>query len=160
MKKDKREEAVSAALQTNYGKYYRLAYGYVHNEADALDIVQEAAYKAILKSDTLKEPAYADTWIYRIVINEAISFLRKRKDTKELEEADAEYTDAEHMPSCDYIDLHQAIDALPPGEKSIVILRFFEDRQLDEIAELLGENLSTVKSRLYRLMKKLRVSLE
>lgn len=52
----KKEQAVERALTEGYEKYYRLAYSYVHNEADALDIVQEAAYKAILKSDSLKEP--------------------------------------------------------------------------------------------------------
>ena len=66
----KKEQAVERALTEGYEKYYRLAYSYVHNEADALDIVQEAAYKAILKSDSLKEPQYVETWVYRIVINE------------------------------------------------------------------------------------------
>ena len=68
----KKEQAVERALTEGYEKYYRLAYSYVHNEADALDIVQEAAYKAILKSDSLKEPQYVETWVYRIVINEAL----------------------------------------------------------------------------------------
>ena len=63
----KKEQAVERALTEGYEKYYRLAYSYVHNEADALDIVQEAAYKAILKSDSLKEPQYVETWVYRIV---------------------------------------------------------------------------------------------
>ena len=58
----KKEQAVERALTEGYEKYYRLAYSYVHNEADALDIVQEAAYKAILKSDSLKEPQYVETW--------------------------------------------------------------------------------------------------
>ena len=61
----KKEQAVERALTEGYEKYYRLAYSYVHNEADALDIVQEAAYKAILKSDSLKEPQYVETWVYR-----------------------------------------------------------------------------------------------
>lgn len=47
--RQKKEQAVERALTEGYEKYYRLAYSYVHNEADALDIVQEAAYKAILK---------------------------------------------------------------------------------------------------------------
>ena len=51
----KKEQAVERALTEGYEKYYRLAYSYVHNEADALDIVQEAAYKAILKSDRSEE---------------------------------------------------------------------------------------------------------
>ena len=45
-------------------------------------------------------------------------------------------------------------------DKAIIILRFFEDRKLDEIADILDENLSTVKSRLYRVMSKLRLQLE
>ena len=85
----KKEQAVERALTEGYEKYYRLAYSYVHNEADALDIVQEAAYKAILKSDSLKEPQYVETWVYRIVINEACSFLRSRKESVDVEEIQA-----------------------------------------------------------------------
>ena len=44
-------------------------------------------------------------------------------------------------------------------DKAIVVLRFFEDKTLEEIAEILEENISTVKSRLYRSMKKLRILL-
>jgi RNA polymerase sigma-70 factor (ECF subfamily) len=142
----KKEQAVERALTEGYEKYYRLAYSYVHNEADALDIVQEAAYKAILKSDSLKEPQYVETWVYRIVINEACSFLRSRKESVDVEEIQAASE-----------DIYENID---PKDRAIVVLRFFEDRQLEEIAKILDENLSTVKSRLYRVMKKLRLNLE
>ena len=66
-------------MTENYGQFYRLAYGYVRNEEDALDIVQESAYKAIKEAEKLKNPAFAKTWIYRIVINEAYTFLKKRR---------------------------------------------------------------------------------
>ncbi len=79
MRRKDLEAAVHDRLVKNYDKYYRLAYSYVHNEVDALDIVQEGAYQAIFKSDSLKKEEYADTWIYRIMINEALQFLRKRK---------------------------------------------------------------------------------
>ena len=58
------------------------------------------------------------------------------------------------------IDLKRAIEQLDPKDRAIVVLRFFEDRQLEEIAKILDENLSTVKSRLYRVMKKLWLNLE
>lgn len=58
------------------------------------------------------------------------------------------------------IDLKRAIENLDPKDRAIVVLRFFEDRQLGEIAKILDENLNTVKSRLYRVMKKLRLNLE
>jgi RNA polymerase sigma-70 factor (ECF subfamily) len=72
--------------------HYRLAYSYVKNADDALDIVQESIYKAISYMDTLKDPSYLKTWFYRIVVNTSLDFLRKRK--KELvvdEEALSEY---------------------------------------------------------------------
>ena len=151
----KKEQAVERALTEGYEKYYRLAYSYVHNEADALDIVQEAAYKAILKSDSLKEPQYVETWVYRIVVNEACSLLRSRKENADVEEVQVSSED-----TYETIDLRRAIEQLEPKDRAIVILRYFEDRQLDEIAKIMDENLSTVKSRLYRVMKKLRLNLE
>ena len=57
------------------------------------------------------------------------------------------------------IDLQRALDALPVQDKAIVILKYFEDKTLEEIAEILDENVNTVKSRLYRSLKKLRVDL-
>ena len=71
----KQEDLIEQNLIENYSRYYRLAYSYVKNESDAMDIVQEAAYKAIYKSDTLKNEEYVGAWICRIVINEAYNIL-------------------------------------------------------------------------------------
>ena len=67
--KNEKERAVETALLENYEKYYRLAYSYLHSAEDAMDAVQEGAYKAILKSETLREPEFAGTWIYRIMLD-------------------------------------------------------------------------------------------
>lgn len=155
MSRNRKEEAVQDALIRHYDKYYRLAFSYVHNEADAMDIVQEGAYKAILKSDSLKNVEFADTWIYRIMINEAFSLLRKQKETTDIEEAAAVHED-----TYENIDLRQAIAKLDPKDRTIVTLRFFEDMRLDEIADIMEENLNTVKSRLYRVMNKLKIVLQ
>ena len=55
--------------------------------------------------------------------------------------------------------LQEALNNLPDKEKAIVELRYFEDLKLEEISDILGENLSTVKSRLYRALDKLKVSM-
>ena len=150
------EAIIEAQLIADYQKLYRLAYSYVHNEGDALDIVQECAYKAIKNSKSLKNPQYAGTWIYRIVINESISFLRKSKRTElSLSELDGETED-----SYTDLDLRQALGKLEPLDKTVVVLRFFEGMQLNQIAQTLDENLNTVKSRFYRSLKKLKLSLE
>ena len=57
------------------------------------------------------------------------------------------------------IDLQRALDSLPEQDKAIITMKYFEDKKLDEIADILNENISTVKSRLYRSMKKLQVRL-
>lgn len=54
------------------------------------------------------------------------------------------------------IDLQRALDTLPKQDKAVVILRFFEEMKLEEIADILEENVNTVKSRLYRSLRKLR----
>lgn len=155
MKSDN-EIRIERQLIADYQKLYRLAYSYVHNENDALDIVQESAYKAVKNSHTLKNLQYAGTWIYRIVINESISFLRKQKKQETtLYEADGETEDLYQD-----VDLHQALEQLDLMDKTVIVLRYFEGMQLNQIAETLDENLSTVKSRLYRSLKKLKISLE
>ena len=154
--KQKMEKAIQKKLIEHYDKYYRVAYSYVHNEADALDIVQESAYKAILKSDSIKKEEYIDTWIYRIVINTAVDLLRKKqKESLEVYEEDTGVYD-----KYEEYDLKQAMEQLNPEDKSVVVLKYFEELKLDEIAKITNENVSTVKSRLYRALKKLRVQLE
>ena len=54
------------------------------------------------------------------------------------------------------IDLQRALDTLPKQDKAVVILRFFEEMKLEEIADILEENVNTVKSKLYRSLRKLR----
>ena len=57
------EKIVETVLLENYDRYYRLAYSYVKNEADAADIVQNGAYKAIRNSKSLRNVEFAGTWI-------------------------------------------------------------------------------------------------
>ena len=143
-------------LTDNYEKYYRLAYSYMRNEDDALDVVQESAYRAIRDCGKVKNKDYLSTWIYRIVVNTALDLLRKKKKetlTEELPEIPGEdqYQETE---------LRTILNQLDHKSKTIIILRYFEDLKLEDIADILGDNLNTVKARLYRSLKKLRLNLE
>lgn len=150
------DAVISEILTTDYAMFYRIAFSYVRNEVDAQDIVQESAYKAIYHANKLKKQEFAKTWICRIVINEAVSFFRKRKK-EQAEPMDKELASRENE---DMTDLRQALEKLPPEEKTVIILRFFEDMKLEEIAEVCGESVNTIKSRLYRTLKKLKLDLE
>ena len=81
----KKREVIEQLLLQNYNKYYRLACSYVHNDSDAGDIVQNGAYKAIYHSHKLKSVEHAETWLYRIIMNEIFANYRE-KETVPLEE--------------------------------------------------------------------------
>lgn len=154
--RSRKEALVRSILLENYQSYYRLAFSYVHQEADAMDIVQEGAYKAMRKAGSLQEERFAGTWVYRIMINTAKDYVKKyRQDYEVLNEnmIDTKAYDQD-------MDLREAVDKLPLQEKTLIILRFYEDKPLAEISEILQENLSTVKSRLYRTLEKLRKELD
>ena len=156
----KTKDAIICEILTNeYAMFYRIAFSYVRNEADAQDIVQESAYKAIYYANKLKKTEYAKTWICRIVINEAISLLRRRKK-EQTEQVDKELPQTGRAETEAVTDLRYALEKLSPEEKTVVILRYFEDMKLEEIAAVCEESLSTVKSRLYRTLKKLKLDLD
>lgn len=152
----KKRDIVEQLLLENYNKYYRLAYSYVHNDADAGDIVQNGAYKVILNSEKLQNIEYAKTWIYRIMMNEIFAKYR------EMESVPLQDISVENGKEDTYenFDLKKAIEALDKEDRAVVVLRYYEDMRLEDIAKVLDENLSTVKSRLYRSMRKLRLQLE
>ena len=153
-----KEKQIEEILLANYDRYYRLAYSYVHNDADAGDIVQNGAYKAIKNSQTLRKDEYAATWVYRIMLNEIFRFCKKEKGkVVSLEEIPIEEGKEDVYQD---FDLYLALDSLSKEDKAVVELRYFEDRKLEEIAEILNKNVNTIKSRLYRSMKKLKIKLE
>lgn len=160
MKKKNNEELIETIILEQYNQYYRLAYSYVHNESDAYDIVQNGAYKALRSSRSLRNAEYAKTWVYRIVLNEIFTFLKQPQfeSYEYMQEecgVDADYSEDRYSN----IDLQRAMDLLSSQEKAIVTLKYFEDKKIDEIADILNENTNTIKSKLYRSMKKLRLNL-
>ena len=151
-----KEKVVEDLLLKNYNQYYRLAYSYVQNDADAGDIVQNGAYKAIKNSSNLQTPEYAATWLYRIMLNEIFDFCRQRK-TENLDDVTSELQTEDNYED---IDLKRAMECLPKEDQVLLELKFFEEMKLEDIAEIMGENINTIKSRIYRSIKKLRLQLD
>ena len=135
--------------------FYRLAFSYVKNQDAAMDVVQEAIVKALEKVDTLREPAYLKTWFYRILINEAMNHFRRSRDLLPYDDALNDQPASALDPGT-RLDPYDAIQRLSFPEQTVVKLRFFEELKLEEIAQATGVNLNTVKSRLYKALKKLR----
>lgn len=138
-----------------YPAMYRLAFAYVKNRDDAMDVVQESACKAIAGADALKNGDASRSWLFRITVNAALDILRRRgRETAAQELPETGREDAYRD-----LDTLRALDALDERERTVVVLRFFEDLKLQEIADVTGENLNTVKTILYRSLKKLKIRL-
>lgn len=144
----------------NKEKHYRMAYSYVKNKEDALDIVQDTIVKALKYQDSLRNITYLNTWFYKILINTCKTHLQKQNRYIDMEDT---YLESHETPTYDhyqFFDLEEALDHLSYNEKTIILLRYFNDLELKEISTILGQNLSTVKSTLYRTLKKLKLLLE
>ncbi|GMQ58277.1 RNA polymerase sigma factor SigV [Vallitalea sediminicola] len=160
MRKRDLEKIVANYIIDNKEKYYRLAYSYVKNPDDTLDIVQESIYKALSSINKLKNPDYINTWFYRIVVNTSLDHIRKQKKLDVVDEVTLEkYSDGIH-DNYQNVDLLRALDDLPVDYRSIIVLRYFEGLKIEEIANVLNENVNTIKTRLYSALKKLRIKLD
>lgn len=157
MTKTEKFKLVETFIIENREAHYRLAYSYVRNKETALDIVQDSIFKALKSIDRLEEITYLKTWFYRIIINTSIDFIRKHKRVTVMEDEILSI----HLPQLEDemtdMDLQDAINQLAPKYKTLIILRFFEDLQIDEIAAVTDQNINTVKTRLYSALKKLRI---
>lgn len=158
-KKINKKEVTDYILK-NYQSFNRLAYSYVRNPDDALDIVQDAILKAISSFDKLENAESIKTWFYRIVVNTSLDLLRKRKKLEVLNDEDLVMSLPGSENDSRNLDLEQLLDDLPQSYRIVVVLRYFEDLKLDDIALILNENISTVKTRLYTALKKLRLEMQ
>ncbi|MFD9628597.1 RNA polymerase sigma factor [Peribacillus muralis] len=152
-------QLLAARITERQDNLYRLAFYYVKNQEDALDIVQESIRKALVSSNKIKDVSSIDSWLYKIIVRTALDVLRKKKKLTVADDETIEYLrrgEEDHYPD---LDLQEALEGLSLKYRTIVVLRFFEDLKLEEIAEVLEENVSTVKTRLYKALQLLRTKM-
>jgi RNA polymerase sigma-70 factor, ECF subfamily len=153
------DKLVEHILQ-NQNKFYRIAYCYVYQKEAALDIVQNAICRALENYSSLKNRNAIKTWFYRILINECLQYLNKYKreilcEPAELRE-DVYYEEAYEAK----LEIYQKVCELPEHLKTVVILHYFEQLTLKEISQSIDVNLSTVKTRLYTALSRLKKEME
>ena len=144
-------------IMENQNKYYRVAYCYVRNKEAALDIVQNTIVKVLENQDSIRNKKAVKTWIYRILINECLTELRKVKREIPYEpEQLKEDSYKEEFYDGGKEALFKAINTLPEKQKEVILLHYYEYLTLKEIAQITETNLSTVKTRLYSGLAKLK----
>lgn len=140
-----------------------------HMEALAEDLSQETFYKAYRSLSTFREvEASFSTWLYTIARNTVLSELRKNKATNvSLDESvPIQQTDIASLPEAsvlrgERVDMvRAAINNLPEKQRSVLILREYDQLDYQEIAEILGQTVSSVKSLLFRARASVKAQLE
>lgn len=155
MRQDKYEIIVDYIIE-NQDKFYRLAFTYVKNKDDALDIVQNAICKALENYDSIRNIEYVKTWFYRVLVNESMNFIKKGKREVASEAPIIQNTPYVESGFEKREDVFEEINKLPFKTQNVIKLRFYEEMSLQEISEITQVNINTVKARLYRGLKMLK----
>ena len=161
------QEAFRELLERYRGPVYGIVRRMVPDTELALDISQEAFIRAFKNLDKFDQKRSFANWIFRIATNLCIDHHRKRKiNTVSMVHSDDggdEHTwdapDTAHTPGEEYTSnerrrqMVKLVDSLPGTYKSVIVLRYQEDRSYDEIAEILELPLGTIKARIHRAHK-------
>ncbi len=152
-----KKEKLKLYITNNLDKLYRLAFSYAKNEHDAEDIVNESVKRALDAIYQLEKEEFLGTWMYRIVINTASSYMKMKSKLIYIDEV-IENTLVKEDKYQD-TDLYNMVMKLDSKYRIVIVLRFYEDMAIDKIAEVLNENVSTVKTRLYKALKLLKIEM-
>ena len=153
----KKEKVIKDYIVDNKESLYKFAYTYVKNEDDALDIVHDAICKCLSNIDTLKDMDNIKPWIFKITSNCAMDYIRKNK--KYVSMSDDLREDIIKEDTYKDMDLQEALENLPEKYRTIIVLRYFEDMKIKDIAQVLDESENTIKTRLYKGLSKLKIDL-
>lgn len=149
-------EAFYSLISLYSENLYNIAYCYLKDQHEALEAVQETTCRSYLKLKKLKQQQYFKSWLTRILINYCIDEQKRRKKVvpilqdKQLEEDNSKV---------ETIDIQSAINELEPKYKHVIVLRYFQDMTIPDIAKILECPEGTVKSWIHRALKQLKNSL-
>src|ERR1700736_451385 len=166
-------EAFDQLVNRYRSRVFAMIYNMVHNEQDAWDLAQDSFVKAWKSIKRFRGQSSFYTWIYRIVMNVTIDWLRKKR----VKAGEAEFDDSIQLKDVDpasktlprpdalpsenleqreiRTEIDNAIAQLSPEHRAVILMKEIEGMQYHEIAETLGCSIGTVMSRLFYARKKL-----
>jgi RNA polymerase sigma-70 factor (ECF subfamily) len=165
-------EALGPLMERHHRRVFRIALAYLRDRDEARDAVQETFVKAYQGAARWDGAAEVAPWLSRIAVNHAIDRYRHgrrrlRAETPLLDEEEGgpRVTAPAPSPERRAMDreagerISAALSGLPERQRAVVVLRLYEEMNLDEIARALDMSLGTVKSSLHRALRRMRVSL-
>ena len=165
------KELFSLFIREYENQIYSLCISIVKNREEAIDLVQDTFYLAFKNLSSFKGNSKFSTWLYRIAYNLSISRVRRKNNLLSLDsvfedgkEVDIEDETSDIWLSIDEEEIKRIIEEgmkkLKPWERAIIELRDIKNLNYDEIAEVLGIPMGTVKSRLNRARNHLKKIIE
>lgn len=139
-----------------YKEYlYKTAMLSVENEQVALDMVGDCILNGFQKIKSLKEPKYFKTWITRILYNLISDYYRNKQYTEDID--NVQIAEPENIVGqAEKLDLYQAIDALSEKYKTVIILKYFDEMKISDIAYIMDIPEGSVKAYLHRAKEELK----
>lgn len=138
-------QQTEAVIRQYADTVYRLAWAYARNTADAEDIFQEVFLRYVRFAPQFESEEHRKAWLLRVTVNRAKSHLRKNHPRPAPQEATiTPFTAAEAL------ELHEALQKLPPKYRAVLHLFYFEDCPVEEISSVLRRKPSTVRTQLTR----------
>ena len=158
MSKKNKDNKFTQLVQKNKLKFYKTAKAILKNDDDVYDAIQNALMSMYQNFNNLKEQKYFATWGVRIVINKCYDLLRKNKKIELYDELEECVTEDNY--NLDYNGINKLVNGLDKNLYLIVILYYYDDFSIKEIAEILEMPEGTIKSKLSKARSTLRKNLE
>jgi len=151
------DDWAAEALHKYADMVYKLAYAQARNRTDADDIFQEVFIRLVKKKPEFESEEHMKAWLIRVTVNCAKSLWLSswRRKMVFWEDRDLNRIPAEEAPAGNE-RLEEAMDELPIKQRQVIHLFYYEEMSVDEIAEVLSEKPSTIRSQLSRARKALK----
>jgi len=165
--RDGDDEAFERLVEATYSDIFMLAARLTRNHHDALDVVQEAYFRAYRGLIDFRGEARFSTWMHRITVNCANTLLARRSRYRydqiqqDFVDLNGDYYPERRLDDTEIsADVQNALDDLPPNLRAVVVLSDVFDLAHAEIAKQLGISATAVKVRLHRARKRMRVAVQ
>lgn len=145
-----------ARVRAMEGRLYRIAQAMLWRDADCADAIQEAVFRGWMKKGQINEPAYFETWLIRILINQCKDVLRRRR--RDPLPLDIETGQEDRL--CENVHLRACLKRLPEEYRIPLLLHHLEGYSIRDVAKMLCLPEKRVTARLYRARKALRALLD
>ena len=171
---DGNQKAYTQLVEAHRAAVYHIVNRIIHNDEATRDLVQETFMKAFASLGSYRSEFRFSTWLYKIAANSSIDYLRKKRihalsldapvETRD-GQIEIEVPDDTHNPELQLLrkqqrfSIEEAINSLPPKYREVIVLRHKDDKPYEEIADLLGIPVGTVKARIFRARELLKQKL-